>query len=139
MKKLIIALTFIVATTTAFAQTKLYAYALEHGQWNKYKEEWDFDNYKKVDLTISIYSNSIYINDAAQTSLTVLSFDGEKSDKTYGGEPYTVNAWNCSDEKNRRCMFSLVRYHTSKTNLITIRYSDYSFRYYVSSDKVDNF
>ena len=138
MKKFIIALLMLIATTT-FSQTKMYAYGLEHGAWNEYTEKWDFESYKKVSLTITIYSNVIYINDVAQTSFSVESYEGEKKDVTDGGEPYTANAWTCSDQKNRRCTFSMVRYHTSKSTLITVRYNNYSFRYYVRSNDVDNF
>ena len=139
MKKLIIALTFIVATTTAFAQTKLYAYALEHGSWNSYSKKWEFNELQKVNLIISVFTNAVTINDAAQTSLTIETFEGEKNDKTYEGEPYTSNAWACFDEKNRRCTFSMIKYHTTKDLLVTVRYNNYSFRYYIRSNDVDNF
>lgn len=138
MKKFITALLMLVVTT-AFSQTKMYAYGLEHGSWNTSTESWNFNNYRKVNLTVTLYSNAIYINDAAQTSLSIESYEGEKKDVTSDGEPYTADAWTCADEKNRRCTFSIVRYHTSKSILLTVRYNNYSFRYYVRYNDVDNY
>jgi hypothetical protein len=139
MRKFILAFLMLIATTATFSQTKMYAYGLEHGSWNASAEKWEFNNYRKVNLAISIYSNAIYINDAAQTSFRVESYEGERKDRTSDGELYTANAWGCYDEKNRRCTFSIVKYHTTQDILITIRYNNYSFRYYVRSNDVDNF
>jgi hypothetical protein len=66
------------------------------------------------------------------------SYEGEENGVTTDGVKYVAVRWGCTDEKYRRCKFSMIKYEDG-IYLITVMYNDYSFRYYVRATRLSNF
>jgi hypothetical protein len=138
MKKLIILAIILLTTTSSFSQSKLYAYLLESGSWNSYTGHWEYKKPIDVNLTFTVTKAFISINDVANTVFAVDSYEGEENGVTTDGVKYVAVRWGCTDEKYRRCKFSMIKYEDG-IYLITVMYNDYSFRYYVRATRLSNF
>ncbi len=130
MKK-ILTLLFIVFTLTTFAQTTADAYRVQIGYWNRYKENFEWNEAIDCDLTFTLAKTYISINDRANTFLRIISCEGERKQ-----DNYIKNSWVCYDEKNRRCIFGMTYYSDGKI-LYSVLYNDICYRYLIT--KTDNF
>jgi hypothetical protein len=139
MKKAILLLSFIIMSMVALCQSKAYCNYVELGRWNSYSKSWVYYIKKNVDLEFTLYKTGITINDVSHTNLTIKRYLGEESLVNDDGNNCNVYEWNCYDEKNRTCNFSMVNIPSTGVNVYIIMYNDSIFRYYVTDSPIDNF
>ena len=139
MKKTLILFVFTILGICVNAQ-KLYKVSnIQGGVYNKYQKKWDWGKTEEVDLTITLFGNNIYVNDEAQTHITTYEDLGEKISYDDDGDKYRMHTWRAVDEKQRRCLFTMVFYMTIDLEVYTVIYSDFGFRYYISNKGLDKF
>lgn len=135
MKKIIILITLVVLSSSAFSQTYSNVYMMETGTWNTYSETWRWDDVKNVDLTFTLSKTYVKINDRAHTYLSIVEVDKEVDDNDVKS-----TSWICRDENNRRCIFTIMGFKEKKMIVYSIMYNDMAFRYYIKTgSRIDNF
>ena len=135
MKQLTLIFGFITISLSALCQTKVYAHHIESGKWDTYSKKWVFKEPLEVNLEFTLNKTNVYINDQAETSLTIIQDEGEK----VGTDNYTTHSWSCTDEKYRRCTFMMSHQPSTGKQVYIIMYNDVIFRYYISSNSNDNY
>lgn len=138
MKKIIILAIVMLTTSASFSQSKLYAYILESGNWNPSIGHWEYKKPIDVNLTVTVAKTYISINDQAETFISINSYEGEENGTTKDGVKYTAVRWKCTDEKQRTCSFSMIKYEDG-VYLLCVMYNNYSFRYYVKTSELSDF
>ena len=135
MKKFIILITLVILSSSAFSQSYSNVYMMESGTWNTYSETWMWDDAKNVDLTFTLSKTYVKINDRAHTYLSIVEVDKEVDD-----DDVKSTSWICRDEKNRRCIFTMMGFKEKKMIVYSIMYNDMAFRYYIrNGSKIDSF
>ena len=135
MKQLTLILAFIAISFSALCQSKSYAHHIESGRWDSYSKKWILKEPVEINLEFTLNKTNVYINDKAETFLTIIEDEGEK----VGQDSYTTHSWACTDEKYRRCTFMMAHNPTTGKQVYIIMYNDVIFRYYISSSSNDNF
>ena len=120
-----------------FAQSFDKPYALQVGAYNTYTKKWVWKPSEDIDLTISIKSSTVRINDEAMTTLITFEDLGKGSGVDEDGDAYLTHKWKAYDERGRKCYFIMLFYKQLDLAIYTIAYTDYAFRYYMKrSDRI---
>lgn len=116
------------------AQNLDHAYALQAGKYDKYAKKWTWSKAEDVDLRFTFDGNYIKILDEYKTRIYTYEDQGETTGYDDDGDRYTKHVWKALDEKNRKCMFVMIWYKEIKLVTYSVIYSDYAFRYYISTE-----
>lgn len=112
------------------------AYMLQVATYNSSRDTWIWGEAQTVNLRFTMETNHVKIDDENGTQIWTYEDLGKKSGYDDDGDAYSKHVWNAYDEKNRKCRFTMLWY-TSGVKLVTytIQYSDFAFRYYISTKK----
>jgi len=126
--KLLLLAVFSLLTFSGFAQSYDKTSMIETGYWNG--ENWDWRNPKEIDLKITLYKGKVYIEDAANTTISI--YGESKSTRGYNddGDPYTSMIWDAFDEKDRKCKFMMSIFESKALIMYVVMYDKIAFRYY---------
>lgn len=117
------------------AQNLDHAFSLQTGKYDKYLKKWNWSKAEDVDLNFSFDGNYIKIHDEYGTRIYTYEDEGETTGYDDDGDRYTRHVWKALDEKNRKCMFIMLWYKSIKLVTYTVMYSDYAFRYYITTQR----
>lgn len=117
------------------AQNLDHAYSLQAGKYDKYLKKWNWSKAEDVDLNFSFDGNYIKIHDEYGTRIYTYEDEGETSGYDDDGDRFSRHVWKALDEKNRKCMFIMLWYKNIKLVTYTVMYSDYAFRYYITTQR----
>lgn len=118
MKKFILLLLIIAATLGAHAQNVI-ALRYATGEYNKYSETWNYNQWEPTYLTFTYVGNQIFVNDRARSVYTLV--------KRYDQTGYT--AFDAVDEKNKSCMLKFQYNTNTKSNNLTVFYGNLCYVY----------
>jgi hypothetical protein len=119
MKKLILALLFVIVSLTSKAQNIMNTYGIQVGYWNYIAEDWDYKPLEPCVVSFILQGNVIIANDlAASTYYTYELFV----------ETDTRISWRALDEKQLECIVSLVSMNDIRC--FVVMYNDIIYRYY---------
>jgi len=136
MKKTMLVLGTLLLAIGSFSQTKSGKFNTNYmqvGKWNVENRKFEFEDEVKVNLIITMTDSKVWIDDNANTNLTILKDAG-----TIKKDEYTSRAWDCLDEKKRKCNLLIAKYNDGQ-RILSIMYNNLCFRYYVSNSRIDNF
>ena len=129
------ALTFLISSAQ---QSSSYSvFKSQMGRWNTYLKDWIWDSPTYSTLTITIYSNTILVDDKAHSVYTIFKDEGETSGYNKNGNRYKEHSWKCYDEVNRTVLFSIIIY--DDVNVCSVMYNDLCYRYYIRKAELSNF
>jgi len=133
MKKLLCVLLGLIITLSSYAQLDR-AYSMQVARYNEITAKWVWGAAQDVNLRFTFEGSYIRIHDEYGTRLWTYEDLGETSGYDDDGDSYKKRVWNAFDEKNKRCRFTMLWY-TNGIKLVTytVQYSDYAFRYYIST------
>jgi hypothetical protein len=132
-KKLSMLLVAMLAMASTWGQYDR-AYALQVGKYSEYTKKWNWEQAQDINLRFTMEGNFLKINDEAGTKLWTYEDQGEKSGVDADGDRYKRHTWKAFDEKNRKCMFIMTWYNEPRLVVYSIIYSDFAFRYYISTE-----
>ena len=117
------------------AQNLDHAYALQTGKYDKYLKKWNWSKAEHVDLNFTFDGNYIKIHDEYGTRIYTYEDGGETTGYDDDGDRFSKRIWKSLDEKNKKCVFIMIWYSNIKLVTYTVMYSDYAFRYYITTQK----
>jgi hypothetical protein len=129
MKFFLSFLLLLIGVTSFSQETVCRAYKARLGMWNTYNKTWDWDPEKPLDVTIHISPTFVWLNNAAHTSLKIIS--------TYGKEDNDVcesTYWNCVDQNGVKCALFMGRYKQTNEVVISVVYDAYCYRYSIAHE-----
>lgn len=132
MKKIILIAISITMSVVLLAQTPKHAVSANQANWNQYTKKWDFNAAHPVNMTFVLYKDKIVVDDKANSTYIILSSRPDEDNSTYNSA-----SWNCSDERGRRCIFSMVFYKEGKT-VYMVMYDSVLFTYTIESNYIEN-
>lgn len=116
------------------AQNLDHAYGLQTGKYDKYLKKWTWKERIDVDLRFTFDGNYVKIHDEYGTRIYTYEDEGRTTAYDDDGDQYSKQVWKALDEKNRKCMFIMLWYKSIKLVTYTVMYSDFAFRYYISTE-----
>jgi len=120
MKKLILALLFVIVSLTGKAQpSTMNAYAIQVGYWNYIDEDWDYKPLEPCAVSFILQGNVIIANDAAGSTYYTYELFTETA---------TRISWRALDEKQLECIVSLS--NVDDIRCFVVMYNDIIYRYY---------
>ncbi len=131
MKKILaLLLSILVISTTANSQSETisaHIYKAKIGIKQTESPYWVYQEIE-VDLMVYVQSSNIYINNKANTYLSVVKNLSEESNSSY-----KQHAWACLDEEGKKCVVKLTYRANMKTDNVTlsIEYTDVVVIYYI--------
>lgn len=132
MKKIILILSLVLTNICGFSQTpvQLLTYKNQVCWIDKNSNEFSYEKYVYSTLTFSFYNDYISVNDENHSIYRIV----EDLPIVNNVEKEVTKAI-CYDEKNRKCMVSLIRFKNKQSSSITIMYEDRMFIYVVDMEK----
>lgn len=134
MKKNILAFFLILSSFASFSQDEYYCYKIITADWNTFSKKWDFNEPKVVNLTLTIYSNIVTINDEAHSRYEAQS--NKTQDNTNN---YDRTSWNAIDEKGRSIIMQIIKYKESGDIVFMIIYDNFLLSYYINKSGLSPF
>lgn len=134
MKKITTLLLALFVSLMSFSQPFERVYKLQVGTYNEYTKVWTWKKAQDVDLRFTMEGNLVKVNDEYGTRVWTYEDLGEDSGYDNDGDQFKKRSWRAYDEKNRKCHFVMLWYTSIKLVLYTISYSDFAFRYYISTE-----
>lgn len=128
--KLLLVAIFSLLTFSGFSQWTDKTSLIEVGEWNKYSQQWTWKKQINIDLTITVNNTKIYINDVANTVISVYGESTTTTSYNDEGSSYSSTSWDAFDEKNRKCMLMMTYFKDKNLILYNVMYSSVAFRYY---------
>lgn len=116
------------------AQQLERAFSIQTGKYDKSLKKWNWTKAEDVNLRFTFDNNYIKINDEYGTRVYTYEDEGETTGYDDDGDKYSRHVWKALDEKNRKCRFIMLWYTNIKLLTYTIMYSDFAFRYYISTE-----
>lgn len=118
----------LLVSAITFSQSKVNVQYFQLGTWSDYKRTWIWEPLKATDVTITIGKTFISINNKSGTELSVISYEGNTKGRADDGSSYSNSRWYCSDDKGKRCYFSMTAY-SDGIYTYSIMYDDVVFKY----------
>jgi hypothetical protein len=135
MKKYILSIALIVFSLSSFAQPSEYhCYKTMLGNWDRINKKWVFEQPKSSTLTLSFDRKIVSVNDEAQSRYESISGAKEEENSNYN-----TSSWDGIDEKGRRIIMQLVKYHESGELLYMVIYDAVIFVYYINKSGLSPF
>jgi 3-dehydroquinate synthetase len=110
---------------------------MQAGFYSNETKKWNWGVTNESELIIKVYDNDIYIDDKAETHIKTYKSLGKKTGYDEDGDEYVLYSWMATDEKNKKCKFSMILYRELGLIIYSVIYSDLGFRYYVRKDNLD--
>ena len=126
MKKLLVVV-FFLFTSLCNAQTVLTSIKAQMANYDPYTKEYYYGVIKTARIDFAFYQSAIVVNDEEQSVYRIKT--EPKKEVTLD---YNQITWVCQDEKNRRCIFTLVNFKNDNSDRILVSYSDKVFIYYLN-------
>ena len=132
MKKIILILSLVLTSICGFSQTpvQLLTYKNQVCWIDKNSNEFSYEKYVYSTLTFSFYNDYISVNDENHSIYRIV--EDLPIDKSNEKE---MTRAICYDEKNRKCVVSLINFKNKQSSSITIMYNDRMFVYVVDMEK----
>jgi len=120
MKKLILALLFVIVSLTGKAQPNtISTYGIQIGYWNYVAQDWEYQPLEPCVVSFILQGNVIIANDLAKS--TYYTYD-------LLIETDTRISWKALDEKQLECIVSLA--NVNDIRCFVVMYDDIIYRYY---------
>tara|TARA_R110002126_G_scaffold66582_2_gene169213 strand:- start:5730 stop:6176 length:447 start_codon:yes stop_codon:yes gene_type:complete len=99
------------------------------GAWDTYTKKYTYGEVNPASITFKVYDSYISANDNTKSIYRVT-----KKAKDIFENDYKIFGWDCYDEKNRSCNFSITHYYDTETpDLVMILYPKYAYIYFIES------
>lgn len=131
MKKIILSLLLSVYSLLVFSQETFQVKTIKNcaGKWNILSQEYDFSEVNYAVINFTFTGDLITVDDESQSFYRVLQQLPKRS--TDKGE--TISA-KCLDEKNRECVFGLMRLNDGSMT-IGVVYDSIIYVYFIEQNK----
>lgn len=99
------------------------------GDWNRYTKKYTYGDVNTAEISFKFYENYISVNDNSHSIYRVIKKAKDVTEPTY-----KMFGWDCRDEQNRECRFSITKYNDPETpDAIMIIYPKIAFIYFIYS------
>lgn len=128
MKKIILSVFIIlICVRPLFSQYLIYTDKNMIGSWNQYTKKYTYGELNDANITFEINKKYITANDNSNSIYRIT----KKSNDIYE-DGYKIFGWDCYDERNRSCSFSITDYYDQdKLDIIMIIYPKYAYIYFI--------
>jgi len=135
MKKYILSIAFTFISLLSFCQPSEYhCYKTRLGIWDKTNGEWMFEEPKPSTLTLTFNRKVITINNEARSRFESIS--DIRQDET---NEFSRSSWDGVDEKGRKMVMQLVKYHNTKELVYMVIYDELLFVYFINKSGLSPF
>lgn len=135
MKRSIILISLLLGSLfskSQYSSIKIKTLKNSRGVWNSFTKKYDFENYNYAKITFSINNDYISADDESRSIYRIMENIPVKKDI----DKETISVY-CLDEKNRKCVFAIMRYNDGKTNSsVAVIYDEVMYVYIVDSDEL---
>lgn len=121
MKKIILILIIVLTSLVNIAQESIESYALQVGHWNKYLEDFVYEEVKTCDVKFLLQGDVIIANDAAKS--IYYTYETIHNDEL-------AASWKAFDEERRNVVVSL--YFGKELSVFTVIYDDVCYKYFLT-------
>lgn len=131
MKKLIVSILIIlICLRPMYAQQYIvHTDRNMSGTWNSYTKKYSYGDVNNANITFNFYGKYISANDNSNSIYRIV-----KKSKDIYEESYKIFGWECYDEQNRSCSFSITKYYDPETpDIIMVIYQKIAFIYFIYS------
>lgn len=130
MKKLLFCAMLLVSTT-AFCQTQWSTYRNQIGTWDSYSKKWVYGEVNYSDIIITFGKAYVSMDNRAQSYYRITVDNGESTGYTNDYTSYKSHSWDALDDKNRKCILSMIKYEGDDYDIVfSVMYDDIVFKYY---------
>lgn len=135
MKKYILLIALIIFSLSSFAQPSEYhCYKTRLAMWDKSNSEWTFEESKPSTLTLTFNKRVITINNEARSRYESIS--DIRQEET---SEFSRSSWDGIDEKGRKIVMQLVKYHNTNELVYMVIYDQLLFVYYINKSGLSPF
>jgi hypothetical protein len=135
MKKYILSIAFILISLLSFSQPSEYhCYKTRLGIWDKDNGKWIFEEPKASTLTLVFNKKIITINNEARSRYESIS--DVRQEET---SEFSRSSWDGVDEKGRKIVMQLVKYHNTNELVYMVIYDQLLFVYFINKSGLSPF
>ncbi len=135
MKKIIVSVFIIlIFLRPLHAQYLVHTQKNMSGTWNSYTKKYTYGEVNSANITFQFHNKYISANDNSKSIYRIT-----KKSNDILEDDYKIFGWDCLDEQNRSCSFSITKYYDPNTpDIIMIIYPKFAYIYFIHSVENEN-
>jgi hypothetical protein len=131
MKKqlVMLAVIILIMLKPIYSQLVIHTNKCLSGVWDKYEKKYTYGNPKEVDIIFKVFNNHITVNDKVGSVYKMI-----RESKDIIESDYTIKGFDCKDEKDRDCNFSIIKYNDPEyPSVLIVIYESVAFMYFIKN------